>query len=38
MRGVQASLERQRIVWLEGVHLPQSIALTPKASRLSLLR
>ena len=31
-------VEHERIVWLEGVHLPQSIALSPKASGLTLVR
>ena len=31
-------VEHQRMVWLEGVHLPQSIALSPKASGLTLVR
>jgi hypothetical protein len=31
-------VEHERMVWLEGVHLPQSIALSPKASGLALVR
>lgn len=37
-RKLVAFVERQRIVWVEGVHLPQSIALSPKASGLTLVR
>jgi hypothetical protein len=31
-------VEHERMVWLEGVHLPQSISLSPKASGLTLVR
>jgi hypothetical protein len=30
-------MESQRIVWLEGRHLPQSIALSPAASGVEML-
>ena len=33
-----AHLARQRIVWIEGVHLPQDIRLSPSASGLTLVR
>jgi hypothetical protein len=32
-----AAVERQRIVWLEGRHLPQAISLSPKARSLTLV-
>ena len=31
LEGLLARLERQRIVWVEGSHLPQSIVLAPRA-------
>lgn len=34
---LRAELARQRIVWLEGRHLPQSVALTPAARNVELL-
>ena len=30
-------VERQRIVWLEGRHLPQSISLSPKSRNVTLI-
>lgn len=36
-RRVQDGLERQRIVWVEGTHLPQAISLTAKAAGISRL-
>jgi hypothetical protein len=30
-------LDRQRIVWLEGLHLPQSVSLTPQAEGIRLI-
>jgi hypothetical protein len=33
-----AHLARQRIVWVEGVHLPQDIGLSASASGLTLVR
>ncbi len=35
---LRAHLERQRIVWLEGVHLPQDVELSPSASGVTLVR
>lgn len=32
-----AAVERQRIVWLEGRHLPQAISLSPKARKVTLV-
>ncbi|MDL2718047.1 MAG: hypothetical protein PT977_09850 [Acidobacteriota bacterium] len=32
------AVERQRIVWLEGLHLPQAISLSPKARSVTLVR
>lgn len=34
---LRAEMESQRIVWLEGRHLPQSIALTPEAAGVEML-
>lgn len=34
---LRTELESQRIVWLEGRHLPQSIALTPEAAGVEML-
>ena len=31
------AVERQRIVWLEGRHLPQAISLSPKARKVALV-
>lgn len=31
------AVERQRIVWLEGRHLPQAISLSPKARKVTLV-
>jgi hypothetical protein len=31
------AVERQRIVWLEGGHLPQAISLSPKARKVTLV-
>jgi hypothetical protein len=31
------AVERQRIVWLEGSHLPQAVSLSPKARRVTLV-
>ncbi len=36
-RDLLASLERQRIVWLEGSHLPGEVELSPRSAGLSLL-
>ena len=33
-----ALVDRQRIVWVEGVHLPQSISLSERASGVTLAR
>jgi hypothetical protein len=33
---VRTALERQRIVWIEGRHLPQSIRLSPKARGVAI--
>jgi hypothetical protein len=33
-----ALLDRQRIVWVEGAHLPQSISMSKKASGVTLVR
>jgi hypothetical protein len=35
---LRAELESQRIVWLEGRHLPQAIALSPSAQGVDLPR
>lgn len=35
-RKVQAELARQRIVWIEGRHLPQSIRLSPQARGIAI--
>lgn len=35
-RKVRTALERQRIVWIEGRHLPQSIRLSPRAEGIAL--
>jgi hypothetical protein len=32
------SLERQRIVWVEGLHLPQQVGLSDAAGDLRLVR
>jgi hypothetical protein len=32
-----AAVERQRIVWLEGLHFPQAISLSPKAHSVTLV-
>jgi hypothetical protein len=37
-RRLAALVDRQRIVWVEGVHLPQSISLSEKASGVTLVR
>ena len=34
---LQETLERQRIVWLTGIHLPQRVTLTPGADDLRLV-
>jgi hypothetical protein len=34
---LRTELASQRIVWLEGRHLPQSIALTPEAKGIEML-
>ena len=34
--GVKRDIDRQRIVWLEGIHLPQSISLSPAAKGIRL--
>jgi hypothetical protein len=34
---LESELESQRIVWVEGSHLPQSITLAPEAAPLELL-
>jgi hypothetical protein len=37
-RKLVAFVDRQKMVWIEGVHLPQSISLSPKAAGLTLVR
>ena len=37
-REVKKDLERQRVVWVSGIHLPQEIALAPEAEGISLAR
>jgi hypothetical protein len=37
-RRLAALVDRQRIVWVEGVHLPQSISLSERASGVTLAR
>ncbi len=37
VRKVTKAVEAQRIVWLEGRHLPQSISLSPKARKVTLV-
>ena len=37
VRKVTKAVESQRIVWLEGRHLPQSISLSPKARKVTLV-
>lgn len=32
VKSLEAALDRQRIVWVEGAHLPQSITVSPKAA------
>jgi len=32
VNSLEAALDEQRIVWVEGAHLPQSIAISPKAA------
>jgi hypothetical protein len=32
VKSLEAALDEQRIVWVEGAHLPQSIAVSPKAA------
>lgn len=32
VKSLEAALDEQRIVWVEGAHLPQSIAVSPKAT------
>lgn len=32
VKALEAALDEQRIVWVEGAHLPQSIAVSPKAA------
>jgi hypothetical protein len=32
VRSLEAALDEQRIVWVEGAHLPQSVAVSPKAA------
>jgi hypothetical protein len=32
VKSLEAALDEQRIVWVEGAHLPQSIAVAPKAA------
>ena len=36
-KALSKQLDRQRIVWLEGLHLPQTISLTPKAEGIRLV-
>jgi hypothetical protein len=36
-RRLTKAVEKQRIVWLEGRHLPQSISLSPKARNVTLV-
>ena len=35
---LKKDLERQRVVWVSGIHLPQEIALAPEAVGISLVR
>jgi hypothetical protein len=35
---LRADLRRQRILWVEGAHLPQAVALTPLAKGVRLAR
>jgi hypothetical protein len=37
-RRLRKDLERQRVVWVSGIHLPQEIALAPEAEGISLAR
>jgi len=37
VKTVTKAVEAQRIVWLEGRHLPQSISLSPKARKVTLV-
>jgi hypothetical protein len=37
VKKVTKAVEAQRIVWLEGRHLPQSISLSPKARKVTLV-
>ncbi len=37
VKNVTKAVEAQRIVWLEGRHLPQSISLSPKARKVTLV-
>jgi hypothetical protein len=37
VKDLTQSLDRQRIVWLDGVHLPQEISLAPQAAGFSLV-
>jgi hypothetical protein len=32
VKSLEAALDEQRIVWVEGAHLPQAIAVSPKAT------
>ena len=32
VKSLEAALDEQRIVWVEGAHLPQSIDVSPKAA------
>jgi hypothetical protein len=36
-RALEADLRSQRVVWFEGMHLPQEIALTEKAVGVELV-
>jgi hypothetical protein len=31
------SVERQRMIWLDGIYLPQEIVLAPEASSIALV-
>jgi hypothetical protein len=37
VRQLRAELERQRIVWLDGRHLPDTVALTPEAGGVEIV-
>jgi hypothetical protein len=37
-RRLRKDLERQRVVWVSGIHLPQEITLAPQAEEISIAR